>query len=62
LGRFLLHSCFLRFPHPITQEAVDIEAPVPEEFSRFEVVRQALRRQPRLKRLLFDEPDWNEVL
>jgi hypothetical protein len=44
------------------QEAVDIEAPVPDEFARFDVVRLALKKQPRLKRLLFDEPDWNEVI
>ena len=47
-----------RFPHPITQEAVNLEATLPAEFGKFELVRDVQRRCPSLKRLLYDEPVW----
>jgi len=42
LPDLFLHAQYLRFVHPFTEEAVDIAAPLPEFWARFEEIRMEL--------------------
>lgn len=33
--RVMLHSAYLKFTHPLTEEAMELEAPLPEDFKKF---------------------------